>query len=220
MVTPTNVSFSISGKEAREMAPYLRVWPDKGEGIGAVYGMVQVISGPPNSVSAIVWEAIEEGLGAPRRLTTTRHMQNAIQGAKETLAGYAVRGWRASATLAAVSKNDLYLAWAGPTANYVITDNDIIHPGLISADTLAASGALGEEGDVQIHVAHEEMAAGDVFLMAWSRLTNIVDEVDIAPLVRSGVEPASRSLYRMASDEGEFALMLLKFGAGDGNARA
>ena len=56
--------------------------------------------------------------------------------------------------------------------------------------------------------------------MAWSRLTDIVDEVDVGSLVRSGVEPASRSLYRMASDEAEFALMLLEFGAGDGNARA
>ena len=202
------------------MAPYLRVWPDAGEGIGTVYGMVQVLGGPPNSVLDIVWEAIEESLRAPRRLTTTRHMQNAIEAANEALAGYIARGWRASATLAAVANNDLYLAWAGPTTNYVITNDDVIHPGFLSGEDLNAKGALGDAGELQINVVHEEMGAGDVFLMAWSRLNDIFDEDDIGALIRSGIEPASRSMYRMASDEGEFALMMLEFGPGDGNARA
>ena len=112
------------------MAPYIRVWEDRRrDGIDAVYGLVQVVAGPSVAVSDIVWEALEDGLKAQRSFTTTRYLQNAIEAVQSSLGRYSVRGWRAGAVLAAVTGNDVYLAWAGPAVSWVVTKDQIYYPG-------------------------------------------------------------------------------------------
>ncbi len=194
------------------MAPYLRAWEDKRrDGIEVVYGLVQVISGPTTSVTDIVWEAFDEGLKAQPRFTTTRYLQNTIEAARDSLGGYSVRGWRAGALLAAVSGRDLYLAWAGPAVCYVVAKDQLIYPGYVTEETARSSGALGDAGEVPIRIAHEEIQEGDVVVLAWSQLSNLIEEDNISALIQSGIDPAVRSLYRMASEESEFAMMLLQF---------
>lgn len=212
MATYTMASFSISGGEAQPMAPYIRVWDDRRrDDIEAVYGVVEVVSGPVSTVSDIVWESIEEGLSAQRRLTTTRYLQNAIESAQLTLSGYSVRGWRASAVLAALTGNEVYLAWAGPAVSWVVTSEQIYYPGYVTPDNMAT--ALGEEGEVPIYVANEQIGDGDTIVIGWSRMPEVIEEEHISTIIKSGIDPAMRSLYRMAAQENEFAMLMLQRGA-------
>ena len=191
------------------MAPYIRVWEDRRrDGIDAVYGLVQVVAGPSVAVSDIVWEALEDGLKAQRSFTTTRYLQNAIEAAQSSLSGYSVRGWRASAVLAAVTGNDVYLAWAGPAVSWVVTEEQLYYPGYVTPDK--AGGALGDEGEVPIYVAHEQVEEGDVIILGWSQLAEVIEENHVTTLIKSGIEPAMRSLYRMAGEKGEFAMLMLQ----------
>ncbi len=209
MANYTTASFSISGGEAQPMAPYIRVWDDKQrEGISAVYGLVEVVSGPVSTVSDIVWESLEEGLNAQRTLTTTRYLQNAIESAQLTLSGYSVRGWRASAVLAAITGNEVYLAWAGPAVSWVVTSKQIYYPGYVTPD--ASVSALGEEGEVPIYVANEQIGDGDTIVIGWSQMPDVIEEEHISTIIKSGMEPAMRSLYRMAAQENEFAMLMLQ----------
>ena len=209
MAKYTTASFSISGGEAQPMAPYIRVWDDRQrEGIEAVYGLVEVVSGPVSTVSDIVWESLEEGLNAQQTLTTTRYLQNAIESAQLTLSGYSVRGWRASAVLAAVTGNEVYLAWAGPAVSWVVTSKQIYYPGYVTPD--ASASALGEEGEVPIYVANEQIGDGDTIVIGWSQMPDVIEEDHISTIIKSGIDPAMRSLYRMAAQENEFAMLMLQ----------
>ena len=209
MAKYTTASFSISGGEAQPMAPYIRVWDDRQrEGIEAVYGLVEVVSGPVSTVSDIVWESLEEGLNAQRTLTTTRYLQNAIESAQLTLSGYSVRGWRASAVLAALTGNEVYLAWAGPAVSWVVTSKQIYYPGYVTPD--ASASALGEEGEVPIYVANEQIGDGDTIVIGWSQMPDVIEEEHISTIIKSGIDPAMRSLYRMAAQENEFAMLMLQ----------
>ena len=209
MATYTTASFSITGGEAQPMAPYIRLWEEgRRDGIDAVYGLVQVVAGPVVAVSDIVWEALEDGLKAQRSFTTTRYLQNAIEAAQSTLSGYSVRGWRAGAVLAAVTGNDVYLAWAGPAVSWVVTKEQLYYPGYVTPDK--AGGALGDEGEVPIYVAREQVEEGDVIMLGWSQLPEVIEEDHVTTLIKSGIEPAMRSLYRMAGDKGEFAMLMLQ----------
>ena len=214
MATYTTASFSISDGEAQPMAPYIRVWDDKRrEGIEAVYGLVEVVSGPASTVSDIVWEALEEGLNAQRSLTTTRYLQSAIESAQSTLSEYSVRGWRASAVLAAITGNEVYLAWAGPAVSWVVTSKQLYYPGYVTPGNV--DGALGEEGEVPIYVASEQIGEGDTIVVGWSQMPEVIEEDHISTIVKSGMEPAMRSLYRMAvaAQENEFAMLMLQLTA-------
>lgn len=209
MAKYTTASFSISGGEAQPMAPYIRVWDDRQrEGIEAVYGLVEVVSGPVTTVSDIVWESLEEGLNAQRTLTTTRYLQNAIETAQLTLSGYSVRGWRASAVLAALTGNEVYLAWAGPAVSWVVTSKQIYYPGYVTPDNSVS--ALGEEGEVPIYVANEQIGDGDTIVIGWSQMPDVIEEEHISTIIKSGIDPAMRSLYRMAAQENEFAMLMLQ----------
>ena len=212
MATYATASFSISGGEAQPMEPYIRKWDDgQRDGIEAVYGLVEVVSGPAATVSDIVWEALEEGLNAQRRLTTTRYLQNAIESAQSTLSEYSVRGWRASAVLAAITGNEVYLAWAGPAVSWVVTREQIYYPGYV---TPGDSGvALGEDGEVPIYVANEHIDDGDTIVIGWSQMPNVIEEEHISTIIKSGMDPAVRSLYRMAAQENEFAMLMLQLTA-------
>ncbi len=212
MAKYTTASFSISGGEAQPMAPYIRVWDDRQrEGIETVYGLVEVVSGPVTTVSDIVWESLEEGLNAQRTLTTTRYLQNAIESAQLTLSGYSVRGWRASAVLAAITGNEVYLAWAGPAVSWVVTSKQIYYPGYVTPDNSVS--ALGEDGEVPIYVANEQISDGDTIVIGWSQMPNVIEEEHISTIIKSGMEPAMRSLYRMAAQENEFAMLMLQLTA-------
>ena len=212
MATYTTASFSISGGEAQPMAPYIRVWDDmRRDDIEVVYGLVEVVSGPVATVSDIVWESLEEGLGAQRTLTTTRYLQNAIESAQLTLSGYSVRGWRASAVLAAITGNEVYLAWAGPAVSWVVTSKQIYYPGYVTPDNSVS--ALGEEGEVPIYVANEQISDGDTIVIGWSQMPNVIEEEHVSTIIKSGMEPAMRSLYRMAAQENEFAMLMLQLTA-------
>ncbi len=195
------------------MAPYIRVWDDSTrEGIDAIYGLVQVVAGPSVAVSDIVWEALEEGLTNHHgSFTITRYLQNTMESVHANLAGYSVRGWRASAVLAAISGTDVYLAWAGPAVSWVVTKERLYYPGYVTPDT--AGGALGDEGNVPIYVAQEQVENGDVLVLGWSQLLDMIEEDSVTTLIRSGIDPATRSLYRMASEESEFALLMLQLNA-------
>ena len=209
MAKYTTASFSISGGEAQPMAPYIRVWDDRQrEGIEAVYGLVEVVSGPVTTVSDIVWESLEEGLNAQRTLTTTRYLQNAIESAQLTLSGYSVRGWRASAVLAALTGDEVYLAWAGPAVSWVVTSKQIYYPGYVTPDSSVS--ALGEEGEVPIYVANEQIGDGDTIVIGWSQMPDVIEEEHISTIIKSGIDPAMRSLYRMAAQENEFAMLMLQ----------
>lgn len=212
MAKYTTASFSISGGEAQPMTPYIRVWDGRQrEGIEAVYGLVEVVSGPVTTVSDIVWESLEEGLNAQRTLTTTRYLQNAIESAQLTLSGYSVRGWRASAVLAALTGNEIYLAWAGPAVSWVVTSEQIYYPGYVTPDNSVS--ALGEEGEVPIYVANEQIGDGDTIVIGWSQMPDVIEEEHIATIIKSGIDPAMRSLYRMAAQENEFAMLMLQLTA-------
>ena len=208
MASITTSSFSISGGEAQPRAPYIRVWEERRrDDIEAVYGLVEVVSGPSTTVSDIVWEALEDGLKAQRRLTTTRYLQSAIETAQLSLNGYAIRGWRASAVLAAITGNEVYLAWAGPAVSWVVTTEQLYYPGYVTPENV--SGALGDEGEVPIYVANEQIQDGDTIVIGWSGMPEIIEEEYIPTLIKSGIEPAMRSVYRMAAEESEFAMLML-----------
>ena len=210
MAAHTTASFSITGGEAQPMAPYIRVWEDgRRDGLDGVYGLVEVVSGPVTTISDIVWEALEDALKAQRRLTTTRYLQNAIEAAQLTLSGYSVRGWRAGAVLAAITGNEVYFAWAGPAVSWVVTGEQLYYPGYVTPDNV--SGALGDEGEVPIYVANEQVGEGDTIVIGWSQMLEIVEEDHISTIIKSGIDPAIRSLYRMAAEENEFAMLMLQF---------
>ena len=212
MATYTTASFSITGGEAQPMAPYIRAWDEgRRDGIEAVYGLVEVVSGPAAAVSDIVWEALEDGLKAQRRLTTTRYLQNAVESAQLSLNGYSVRGWRASAVLAAISGDEVYLAWAGPAISWVVTSEQLYYPGYVTPESV--TGALGDEGEVPIYVANEQIQDGDTIVIGWSRMPEIIEEEYIPTLIKSGIDPAMRSVYRMAAEESEFAMLMLRLAA-------
>ncbi len=212
MATYTMASFSITGGEAQPMAPYIRLWEDRlRDGIDAVYGLVEVVSGPATTVSDIVWEALDEGLNAQRRLTTTRYLQSAIESAQSTLSEYSVRGWRASAVLAALTGNEVYLAWAGPAVSWVVTSKQVYYPGYVTPGN--PGGALGEEGEVPIYVANEQIDDGDTIVIGWSQMPEVIEEEHVSTIIKSGIDPAMRSLYRMAAQESEFAMLMLQLAA-------
>ena len=209
MATYTTASFSITGGEAQPLEPYIRIWDgNRRDGIDAVYALVEVLSGPTVSVTDIVWEALEDRLGEARRLTTTRYLQNAIENAQFNLNGYSVRDWRASVILAAITGSDVYLAWAGPAVSWVVASDRLYYPGYVKPEDVR--GSLGQEGEVPIYVANEQIDEGTTVVMGWSKLPQIIEEGHVSTLIRSGIDPATRSLYRMASDQNEFALLMLQ----------
>lgn len=208
MTSPSVMSFSIHGGEADPLEPYLRIWTDRGADIGSLYGVVEVVSGPPRDVASIVWQGIEAALRESRRLTLTRYLQHALQRGHEHLAEYAARGWRAGVTLASLHDDDLYMAWAGPSFAYLLTDGELTEPGARSREVLGAGAALGERGELVPHVAHASITENDIFLMAWSGLANLVTESELSALLNTGLDNSSRSLYRIIGAEPDFAILL------------
>ena len=211
MANPSVISFSIQGGETDPREPYLRIWENREDDLGALYGIVEVVSGPPRDVASIVWQGVEEALKGSRKLTLTRYLQNALDRGHQYLGEYAARGWRAGVTLASLRDDDLYMVWAGPSLVYLMADGELLRPGNQSKEVLGTGVALGEPGDLTPHVAHETVAEGDIFLMAWTRLENTVTEPTLAALLATGLENSSQTLFRLASSQVDFAVLLAGF---------
>lgn len=217
MVVPTFVSFSIQAGEAFPREPYLRAWESR-EGLGILHGMAQVVGGPPKQVSTVVWEGIEEGL-RQERLTVTRYLQAALLRAHQHLQQYAGRDWRAGATLVSVRDSDLYVARVGPSLTYLASRNRLVRLGAASEGMHGIGPALGEPKDPIPHIDRQTLHEGDVFLMAWTGLGQLTSENALGPLLATGVENASQSLFRLAKGEKDFAVLLAGFAAAPAAAR-
>ena len=90
-----------------------------------------------------------------------------------------------------------------------MTSKQVYYPGYVTPDNV--TGSLGDEGEVPIYVANEQVEDGDTIVIGWSRMPDIVEEDHISTIIKSGIEPATRSLYRMAAEENEFAMLMLQF---------
>lgn len=209
MTVPTVVSFSIHAGEALPREPYLHAWESR-QGLGTLYGMVEVVAGPPREVAAVVWEGVEEALREPR-LTVTRYLQRALEGAHQHLQQYTSRGWRAGATLLALRRDEFYLGGAGPSLAYLLAGGRLVRPGSASQEMRGAGTALGSGGEPVVHVAREAVREGDVLLIAWAGLERAVSETALAALLGTGVENTSQSLYRLVSGEPDFAILAVGF---------
>jgi hypothetical protein len=209
------MSFSLQGGEANLREPFLRVWPERND-VGALYGIVEVVAGPPRDVASIVWQGIDEGLRGSR-FTLTRYLQNALQRGHQYLSEYAARGWRAGATLVSIKGQDMYLAWAGPSLVYLLADGDLVSPGSNTSKILGTGIPLGERGELAPHVAHEKIGEGDAVLMAWTRLKKVTTEPAISALLTTGVENCTQSIYRLVAGEQDFAALVASFDSSSTN---
>ena len=210
MVMPSVMSFSIEAGEVSRREPYIRVWESR-EGLGILYGMVEVTAGPPKQVAAIVWEGIEEGL-KDGRLTVTKYLQTALAHAHDHLRQYAGRGWRAGATLISIRPNEFYIGRAGPSLVCLFSGGRLVRPGAASEKVQGSGPALGEDKDLPVpHVDRQTVREGDIFLMGWTALGRLTSDAALHALMATGVENSIQSLYRLLKSEKESALLVAGF---------
>ncbi len=212
MSSITAAGFSIRAAKADPWRPYLRRWEGGREGIDVVYGMIEVVSGPPEEIASIVWDAVDSAFVEPR-MSITRVFDNALTNAHEQLSDYAARGWQAGATLAGMRGDEAYVAWAGPSlALFRINEREILKPQVGDLGEREIDIALGAEGDLKPRLAHAAATDGVTLLMSWTALTKKADDTGLRALVTDDPEGSAQALFRLVREEREFAVLIARFG--------
>ena len=202
------ISFSVHAGEADPLKPFIRTWDVNKAGIGKLYGIVEVLSGPAQDISEVVWEGVETSIKNEPILSVTGYLQQMVESSHNNLSAYAARGWTASLTLVAFQENSFYLATAGPSLINLYNQGRIHDIPSASRDTLGKGVALGETGDFVVHLAYQDFSDDDSLLISWLGLKSLINTEELSSLFGRGAELVSRNLYRLINDESEFALLL------------
>lgn len=203
------ISFSVHAGEADPLRPFIKTWDVNKAGIGKLYGIVEVLSGPAQDISEVVWEGVETSIKNEPVLSVTGYLQQMIESSHNNLSAYAARGWTASLTLFSVQEDSFYLATAGPSLINLFNQGRMYDIPYASRDTLGKGVALGETGDFIVHLAYQDFTDNDSLLISWLGLRSLINLEELTSLFDRGAELASRNLYRLINDESEFALLLV-----------
>ena len=203
------ISFSVHAGEADPLTPFIRFWDVNQGGIGKLYGVVEVLSGPAQDISEVVWEGVESSIERQPVLSVTGYLQHMVETSHKNLSAYAARGWAASLTLIAFQRDSFYLATAGPSLINLYDQGKIYDIPHASRDTLGTGVALGQPGDFVVHVAYQDFSDNNSLLISWQGLKSLINLEELSTLFDRGAEMASRNLYRLINDESEFALLLV-----------
>ena len=203
------ISFSVHAGEADPWTPFIKFWDVNKGGIEKLYGLVEVLSGPAQDISEVVWEGVESSIEREPVLSVTGYLQNMVETSHKNLSVYAAREWVASLTLIAFQGDSFYLATAGPSFINLYDQGKIYDIPHASRDTLGTGVALGQAGDFVVHVAYQDFTDDNSLLISWQRLKSLINLEELSTLFDSGAEIASRNLYRLINDESEFDLLLV-----------
>ena len=203
------ISFSVHAGEADPLTPFIRFWDVNKGGIGQLYGIVEVLSGPAQDISEVVWEGVESSIERQPLLSVTGYLQNMVETSHNNLSAYAAREWSATLTLLAFQGDSFYLATAGPSLINLYDQGKIYDIPYASRDTLGTGVALGEPGDFVVHVAYQDFTEDNSLLISWHGLKSLINTQELGNLFDKGAEIASRNLYRLINNESEFALLLV-----------
>ncbi len=203
------ISFSVHAGEADPLNPFIRVWDVDKKGIAKLYGVVEVLSGPAQDISEVVWEGVETSLKDEPILSVTGYLQQMVESSHNNLSAYAARGWTANLTLLAVQEDSFYWATAGNSLINLYNQGRMYDIPYASRDTLGKGAALGETGDFIVHLAYQDFTDNDSLLISWLGLKSLINLEELGALFDRGAEIASRNLYRLINDESEFALLLI-----------
>jgi|TARA_B100001750_G_scaffold248460_1_gene279855 hypothetical protein len=203
------ISFSVHAGEADPLTPFIRFWDVNKGGIGKLYGVVEVLSGPAQDISEVVWEGVESSIKREPVLSVTGYLQEMVETSHKNLSAYAAREWAASLTLIAFQGDSFYIATAGPSFINLYEEGKIYDIPHASRDTLGTGVALGQPGNFIVHVAYQDFTQDNALLISWQGLKSLINSEELRTLFDRGAEIASRNLYRLINDESEFALLMV-----------
>ena len=207
----TAKSFSIHAGRADPWDPYLRRWEGGRDGTDIVYGILEVVSGSPEEIASIVWGVVDSAFNDPQ-MSITRVLSQALTDAHEQLSDYAARDWRAGATLVAMRGDELYVAWAGPSFVLFRTNEDgLVKPRVGDPSAQATDIALGAEGALTPKLVRNPARQAVSLLLAWTSLPEKTNEATLEVLLANDPEGSAPDLYRLVSDEREFAVLVARF---------
>ncbi len=202
--------FAIVKGEAQEESPLLRSYPRQrpDEEEDELYVLVEPTGEGAEEYAGQLVDAIGR-MYRQDALSITGAVLRSLKGAHQQLRDWNERSLpehRVSAGVSclAVREHSAYLAQIGPSVAY--------HVGGGRMERIAPEGPATEplgEADAEPVFSRYELAPGDLLLIASPRIDELLDEDALRSILLRGGDDALVELFRRASDEQDFSLVLL-----------
>ena len=203
--------FAIVKGEAQEESSLLRSFPRQrpDEEEDELYVLVEPSAGASDEYTGQLVDAIGR-MYRQDALSITGAVLRALKNAHQQLRDWNERSLpehriSAGVSCLAVREHSAYLAQVGPSVAY--------HVGSGRFQRIAPEGAalepLGQTDAAEPVFSHYELAPGDLLLIASPKIEELLDESELRSILLRGGDDALVELFKIASGQQEFSLVLL-----------